>query len=304
MKLGQSLGALRSLQTVALYKADVPWEACRSAGLVDLNKGHLSDNECTVLAQALRMNTALIGLKMDSPKSSANDDSGNTFSATGLKEIQLSLTQMKHLGELSFNNCTKIGPDGAAVLCESLSTLMTLTRLHVANCMLNTAGATAISNLLKANPSIADIDLCSNSIGSSGASAIAEALSCHGTVMKINLSDNDVAANGMTALAEGLRRCPSIQTLRLSENPTAAEGATAIASAVKCATELTILELNGVRALAQRQANRIEMSGAMALAEAWEELRQGRRQRLGCQCVGVGVVDPPLCEVSIDCLMT
>jgi len=86
--------------------------------------------------------------------------------------------------------------------------------------------AIIIAELLKANTSVARLDLARNQIGDAGATALAQMLGCNSTIEYLNLEGNTIGERGGTALLEALDSNTSVQYLNLMYNtvPSALQG--------------------------------------------------------------------------------
>ncbi|KAG0025896.1 hypothetical protein BGZ82_009786 [Podila clonocystis] len=83
----------------------------------------------------------------------------------------------------------------------------------------------ALSEALKTNTTLTNLDLWGNSIGDNGAQSLAEALKNNSTLTTLDLWRNSIGDNGALALAELLERNSSLTTLSLGYNSIGPKGA-------------------------------------------------------------------------------
>jgi Ran GTPase-activating protein (RanGAP) involved in mRNA processing and transport len=154
--------------------------------------------------------------------------------------------------------------DGAAVLCEALSTNMSLKELNLSMCQLSEAAWIALGNALATNTTLRKLNLSYNVIPTgSSFDAIATGLSqnqgvCHLVLAHTNLGNTnalrfsqlsrkltflDVSGNGLTwAGMQPLVSLPALQELRLFDN-SLGDGIIHIVDAIAQNTSLRVLDI-------------------------------------------------------------
>ena len=103
------------------------------------------------------------------------------------------------------------------------------------------------------------IYLYSNSIGNEGAIAISESLKLNHSIININLDDNNIGNEGVIAISEALKHNHTITEIDLSENYNIGnEGAIAISEGLKHNHTITNINLGSNKIDDQRTMNLID----------------------------------------------
>lgn len=103
---------------------------------------------------------------------------------------------------------------------EALKYNTTLNSLFLsnANYKMGPLGTEALSDALKVNKSLTNLDLRSNQIGASGAKALSDALEINTTLTKLDLTCNGVGTSEIRFLSKAIKINSSLTTLNLSCN--------------------------------------------------------------------------------------
>ena len=169
-------------------------------------------------------------------------------------------------------------------LARVFGSFLTLQSVSFTTEVLDDASVTVLSDALKVNSSLIDLNLMISKVShatalaeglkinatvrklvslgdvrDAGVFALAEALKVNTTLTRLGLDTNNIGADGAGALAEALKVNAALTECHLSDNNIGAAGAGALAEALKVNTALTKLNLYG---------NNIDAAGAVALAEA------------------------------------
>ena len=95
-----------------------------------------------------------------------------------------------------------------------------------------------ISDCLKINKSLKELNMSENMITSNGAKEIATAIRVNTTLEKLDLSCNRISNDGVSFISDGLKNNNSLQELNISRNEITSEGAQYIAEAIQVNTTL------------------------------------------------------------------
>ena len=119
--------------------------------------------------------------------------------------------------------------------------------LHVGKCI--AANVFVLTDVLKSNTTVINLNLCENDIDDAGAAGLADALKFNTTLSVLNLSENCIGDAGATNLADALKSNTTLTELNLGSNSIQEAGAERLADALKSNTTLTELNLrdNGIR---------------------------------------------------------
>ena len=145
------------------------------------------------------------------------------------------------------------------VLSDALKSNTTLTELNLSSNFIGDAGAASVADALKSNTTLTKLNLSSNGIGAAGAASVADALKSNSTLTKLNLSENDIGDAGAASVADALKFNTTLTKLNLSSNGIGAAGSASVADALKSNTTLTKLKLS---------SNGIGAAGAASVADA------------------------------------
>ena len=151
------------------------------------------------------------------------------------------------------------GKPDVVLLSEALKVNSTLTQLDLRRNDIGDKGATGIAKALKVNSTLTVLYLSGNDVGDQGATGLAEALKVNSALTVLHLRSNDVGDQGATGLAEALKVNSTLTELDLSYLDIADQCATGLAEALKVNSTLIELDLRG---------SGITDQGATGLAEA------------------------------------
>ena len=116
-----------------------------------------------------------------------------------------------------------------------------------------------LSECLKEDDTLQELDLEYKGITSEGARLIAEAIKVNKTLKKLDIHGNSISDDGATAISDGLKSNDSLQELTMWSNKISNKGAKRIAEAIKVNTILKILDING---------NTISDDGVVAISDS------------------------------------
>ena len=100
-----------------------------------------------------------------------------------------------------------------------------------------------ISDCLKINKSLKELNMSKNEITSNGAKEIATAIRVNTTLEKLDLSHNEISNDGVSFISDGLKN-NSLKEVNISRNKITGEGAQYIADAIRMNTILVKLDLS------------------------------------------------------------
>ena len=98
-----------------------------------------------------------------------------------------------------------------------------------------------LSECLKEDDTLQELNLWNKRITSKGGKLIAEAIKVNKTLKKLIVHDNTISDDGAAAISDGLKSNNSLQELNMGSNKITSEGAKKIAEAIKVNTTLKIL---------------------------------------------------------------
>ena len=194
----------------------------------------------------------------------------NFMSFIGLKSVRI--TKLNLCGN-------SITDRGAVTLTEVLKENRTLQQLDVSDNSIGVEGATTLAEMLKENRMLQQLNVGSNSIGDGGATALAEMLKENRTLQQLDVHINCIGVGGATALAEMLKENRMLQQLNVRSNRIGVEGATALAEMLKKNKMLQQLHASN---------NSIGVRGAAALAEMLKENRTLQQLDVSSNSIGDG----------------
>ena len=191
------------------------------------------------LSQALRTNTSLVGLKLESCG----------ITAEGVEVLSDALSVNKHLAtlEISFN---KFGDRGLASLCNNLKTTCHLKTLSVRDCGITEKGVKVLVDSLLApvNGSLQVLDvgneLRGNAISDAGVAYIAKSLEQNKTLKLLSVNRCGITEKGAECLAVCLRSNKCLESLHLRGNRIADAGIIAVARSLKQNSSLKLLDVS------------------------------------------------------------
>ena len=101
-----------------------------------------------------------------------------------------------------------------------------------------------ISDCLKINKSLKELNMSENEITSNGVKEIATAIRVNTTLEKLDLSHNKISNDGVNFISDGLKNNNSLKEVNISRNKITSEGAQYIADAIRINTTLVKLDLS------------------------------------------------------------
>ena len=104
-----------------------------------------------------------------------------------------------------------------------------------------------LSECLKEDDTLQNLNLQYKRITSEGAKSIAEAIKVNKTLKKLDINDNTISDDGAAAISDSLKSNNSLQQLNMSSNNITSEGTKKIAEAIKVNTTLKILRISSNR---------------------------------------------------------
>ena len=116
-----------------------------------------------------------------------------------------------------------------------------------------------ISDCLKINKSLKELNMSKNEITSNGAKEIATAIRVNTTLEKLDLSCNALSDDGVNFISDGLKNNNSLKEVNISRNKITSEGAQYIADAIRINTTLVKLDLS---------CNTLSDDGAIAISDS------------------------------------
>ena len=200
---------------------------------LDISDNKITSEGAIKIAEAIKVNTTLKVLNINH----------NKISDDGVDAISDSLKSNNLLQEL-YMGYNEITSEGAIKIAEAITVNTTLKVLNINNNTFDN-GADAISNSLKSNKSLQELNMSYNRIYSSGVIKIAEAIKVNTTLKVLNINGNTTSDKGADAISDSLKSNNSLQELNMSNNWIYSWGAIKIAEAIKVNTTLKILNING-----------------------------------------------------------
>ena len=116
-----------------------------------------------------------------------------------------------------------------------------------------------ISDCLKINKSLKELNMSKNEITSNGVKEIATAIRVNTILEKLNLSCNEISDDGVNFISDGLKNNNSLKEVNISRNKITSEGAQYIADAIQINTTLVKLDLS---------CNALSDDGATAISDS------------------------------------
>ena len=139
----------------------------------------------------------------------------------------------------------KLSVANVHVLSNSLKWNTTVTELNLSGNNIGDAGASGLADLLKSNKILTKLKLSQNAIGEAGALQLAAGLKQGNTPLTVlDLADNNIGDVGATCLADGLTTNKTLREFNLSHNSIGDVGATCLFDALKVNTILTLFNLS------------------------------------------------------------
>ena len=144
-------------------------------------------------------------------------------------------------------------------LSECLKEDDTLQELNLSWNRITSEGAKMIGEAIKENKILQKLDISHNSISDDGVAAISDGLKCNISLQELNLSYNMITSEGAKMIGEAIKVNKTLQKLDICDNSISDDGVAAISDGLKC--NISLQELN-------MSSNNIASEGAKLIAEA------------------------------------
>lgn len=175
------------------------------------------------------------------------DIDGNNIGDEGAVHIAELIRNCHHLNKINLYS-NQIGPDGCALICESIwerGAACSITELNISENQIGDRGCEAIASLLYSNFSIRKLDLSGNGISSFGAEKIFKAMKRNHCLTELKLRYNFVTDLACFCLGDMLRENSTLEKLSLYFNKIEARGCDQICSGLRSNFSLQELDLQG-----------------------------------------------------------
>ena len=159
------------------------------------------------------------------------------------------------------NTNEPIGDSGARFLSDAIKVNNTLTNLDLSGNAIGDSGAGFLSEAIKVNTVLTNLNLSVNEIGASGAGSLSDAIKVNRTLTNLDLSVNKIGTTGATYLSDAIKVNTVLTNLDLRVNKIGDSGAGSLSDGLKVNTTLTNLDLRD---------NEIGDSGAVFLSDAFK----------------------------------
>ena len=116
-----------------------------------------------------------------------------------------------------------------------------------------------IGEAIKVNTTLQKLNIHDNSISDDGAAAISDGLKCNISLQELDMSYNKITSEGAKMIGEAIKVNATLQKLGIHVNSISDDGAAAISDGLKCNISLQELNMNG---------DNITSEGAKLIAEA------------------------------------
>lgn len=205
------------------------------------NRFAFTPGTCTALFEGLKENTSLTELCLAKKAVRALSCSLSDLECDLLAEA---LRVNKTLTRLNLNG-NKAGCRNIAKILESLQDNQSLTELHFWDNDLNSSIASSIRPLIESNESITELDLPNLRLTDFSCELFGPALAKNKTITSLNLFMNNITSKGCKALAEGLKLNKALIRLNLQGCQIGDEGCIYLAEAIKTNQCLLHLNVSG-----------------------------------------------------------
>ena len=145
------------------------------------------------------------------------------------------------------------------MLSDCLKEDDTLLELNLYRKKITKVGAKKIGEAIKVNTTLLKLDIDRNTISDDGAAAISDGLKCNSSLQELRMIDNKITSEGAKRIGEAIKVNTTLQKLYISKNTISDDGAGAISDGLKCNNSLQELSLS---------YNSITSEGAKKIAEA------------------------------------
>jgi Ran GTPase-activating protein (RanGAP) involved in mRNA processing and transport len=207
------------------------------------------------------------------------------------------LKEMSASTSLDLRNASE---DCVVRISQELRHNSTLKELELRDSNIGNVGAAALAEALTHNSSLTEIDLNWNLIGDDGAAAMSEALKRNFALTVLDLSHSKIGPAGATFLANSLKINLTLKTLKLNRCDVGDTGLIALGETLKKNSALRELELS---------YSHIGDPGAVALAEGLKcnstlhkvDLSYNNVGDVGARCVAEAIGDSSLTTLRLGC---
>ena len=237
---------------------------CENVEHLNISKNNIG-SRCAV--------SVISGIKCYSSLSTL-DISSNSIGLDGVKALAEVLKHCSNLCLLSLGS-NKIGSKGAKFLADGLKCCKELQRLDLRKNGIGSDGAIALAEGLTFL-NLISLDLSYNNIGSHAAKSLSDAIKHNNSIGNLQLGNNHIGSLGVVHLGEGLKVCTELQLLSLRSNDISSEGSLALSRALASCENLQILSLD---------SNNIDSDGASDIADALKQCKNLKMLYLGSNTI-------------------
>ena len=151
-------------------------------------------------------------------------------------------------------------PDHLVIcLSECLKEDNTLQELDLHNKMITNEGAKKIGEAIQVNIALQKLFICHNTISDDGVAAISDSLKSNNSLQVLSMNNSDINSEGAKKIGEAIQVNTTLQTLVISDNTISDDGAAAISDGLKSNNSLQELNMS---------FNKITSEGAKKIGEA------------------------------------
>ena len=165
----------------------------------------ISSRGIEIFLPTLRHNTTLSSLSL----------AGFFLHPTAVHMLAQVLSMNTSLTELSLCRCSTLFPDDVTQLCQSIAKNESLKSIGLSMIHSNGASGQALSEMIRHNSTITQLDISSNWLGAQELRAILKAITTNSTIRTLNIDDNDLAGEAISALADMLTHNSTLTDLNL-----------------------------------------------------------------------------------------
>ena len=144
-------------------------------------------------------------------------------------------------------------------LSECLKEDDTLQELNLSHNKITSEGAKMIGEAIKENKILQKLDIRGNSISDDGVAAISDGLKCNISLQELDMSFNNITSEGAKMIGEAIKVNKILQKLDIHSNSISDDGVAAISDGLKCNISLQKLNMS---------FNNITSEGAKMIGEA------------------------------------
>ena len=145
------------------------------------------------------------------------------------------------------------------MLSECLKEDNTLLELNLRNKKITSEGAKKIGEALQVNTTLQTVNLFKNRISDDGVAAISDGLKSNNSLQELYMSSNEITSEGAKKIGEALQVNTTLQKLHLYNNTISDDGAAAISDGLKRKNSLQFIDM---------EKNKVTSEGAKKIAEA------------------------------------